>query len=228
MNKTKKTIESTKFHLQLYSMILAALTIIFAITLYTITYPDFNNSLIPTILLGSLIASTAVYTSFLIYSKIQNIKYNKKAQEKIREYTNAINTTQTTLSEGPSSIKIKTPEFDKLGISYIPFETIEIYMFDIELSTKNTGNITPKDRKQKTKRHIKEYIKTSIRPEISDQCRFTDFYPKEDPDNSSGNDTLIIGIGHSTALKYPKEVYESLVKIKNELIEYQHKTGNQQ
>ncbi len=228
MNKTRKTTEQAKFHLQIYSIITIVLAILISIMQYIKTFPAFNTSLVPAIIFGSVIGSTILYTPFLLYSKIQSTKNNKKAAIKINEYLNATNTTYITISKKSSGKKIKTPDFDKLGISYIPFETIEIYMFDIELSTKNTGNTPTKDRKQKTKRHIKEYIKTNIRPVISGQCRFIDFYPKDDPDNSSGNDTLTIGIDQSTALKYPKDVYKSLVKIKNELIEYQHKTGNQQ
>jgi len=231
INKTRKTIENAKFHLQIYSMITIVLAILISIMQYIKTFPAFNTSLVPAIILGSVIGSTILYTPFLIYSKIQSIKNNKKAAIKINEYLNAINIIHTTISKKFLGKKIKTRDFDKLGISYIPFETVEIYMFDIELSTKNTdtGNIPRKDRKQKTKRHIKEYIKTSIRPEISGQCRFINFYPKNHDKNTSDNDTLTIGIEQSTALKYPKDVYESLVKIKDELIEYQQKTktGNE-
>ena len=230
MNKTRKIIENAKFHLQIFVPLLIVVIIGSAIRTGILTDPNFNAGRIPTIIIGSLIGSTILYTLFLVYSKIQSTKDNKKALKKINEYINAINTPYTIISKESFSKKIKTHEFDILGISYVPFVTVEIYMFDMEFSTKNTDidNTPPKDRKQKTKRHIKEYIKNNIRPEISGQCRFINFYPKNYKENQSGNDGLSIGIDQSTTLKYPKDVYESLVKIKNELIEYQHKTGNQQ
>ncbi len=84
MNKTRKPTEQAKFHLQIYSMITIVLVILISIMQYIKTFPAFNTSLVPAIILGSVIGSTILYTPFLVYKKIQSIKDNKKAGIKNR------------------------------------------------------------------------------------------------------------------------------------------------
>ncbi len=78
MNKTRKTTKQAKFHLQIYSLITIVLVILISIMQYIKTFPAFNTALVPAIILGSVIGSTILYTSFLLYSKIQSIKNNNQ------------------------------------------------------------------------------------------------------------------------------------------------------